>query len=373
MRRALLLTFLGLALAAFSATGWSASADQRPGDGAFEPVVRQLETPPPDAVERATDYLAQVPDARGATVFPPDDRIAVSNTAAEFYRTIVLIVFYDFLGNIDGHCSGVMVTNNLVLTAAHCIYQDGWHVSSAVVFPGANPSGPPFGYGIPYDAIVPRAWAEGRGSLPVGVPGPASPYDVGLLSIGERTWTANQLGPFARVGYFGDSIMSRADSYLYTVGYPGDKLFASMWETSTTNFAADDTFIYTTADIYFGQSGSPILVVTPNLALIVSVVSGGGPVMNVSPRLTIGALLALENWARELGDSLTTYVVTDSPATPTPTPTRTPTLIPTPTRTATATPTPTATLTPTPTRTPSATPTPRPTPAPIPIPQLARD
>ena len=72
------------------------------------------------------------------TVFGPDDRTQVLDTTPSPYRTVAFLIGFDKYGDPDLSCSGVMLNYNVVLTAAHCLWQDGAAVPSIAVIPGAN-------------------------------------------------------------------------------------------------------------------------------------------------------------------------------------------------------------------------------------------
>ena len=59
--------------------------------------------------------------ASAATVFPPDGRTAVPDTTQPGWRAIVYLRMYDGDAFV-GSCSGSMLSDNVVLTAAHCLY-----------------------------------------------------------------------------------------------------------------------------------------------------------------------------------------------------------------------------------------------------------
>jgi V8-like Glu-specific endopeptidase len=345
-----------------------AEADASP----YELVEFELQPPPENAEELIRAAMAESGDAGAATVFPPDDRIRVTDTTQPIFRTVARLGIFDQNNNLS-YCSGTLVAVNVVLTAAHCVYFSGTYVRSVVVIPGSNGLNWPFGTGYSIRMAVPNGWANGPGRDPADAPLPLTIYDWAILVLDLYDWTDTIMRPYPVIAYAPDGFLNDPSVSLVTAGYPADKPVGTMWWTAVDHedFFFDDDFIYTWADVYKGQSGSPIWAVSPSTAYIVSVVSGGNSYVNRSVRFSIPVVNALESYARELGASLTTYILPgDTPApTPTWTPTRSasPTATPTPTRTTPPTFTPTAT----PTR--AATPPPPPRPAPIRIPQLARD
>jgi V8-like Glu-specific endopeptidase len=362
----LLLGLLALGVGLVAAAGpLPASAEPDP----YELIEFPLRPPPANAEELARAYLQDAGDAGAATVFPPDDRWRVPDTTAPYWRTIAQLVMFDAFGEIESFCTGTMLTATVVLTAAHCIYSGGAYADGVLVIPGADGLYWPYGTGISVSMAVPVGWARGQGATNDQW-GPPSPYDWGILVLDGRDWR-EQLAPYPVVAAASDLFFDKMPFALLTAGYPGDKPEGTMWAAFSTAHDVDDTFLYTRADIYLGQSGSPIIVITQEFSFIFSVVSVGDAWWNISVRFTPPVVRALEDYAWELGESLTTYVLPDPPPSPTATVTPSPTPSPTPTASPTPTPTPTPAGTVTPTPTPTR--TPPPTPPPIRIPQVARD
>lgn len=368
------LLLIGLGLFCGSLVAGAASSPAQAEASPYELVEFELQPPPANAEELIRAAMAESGDAGAATVFPPDDRMRVYDTTQPIFRTVARLGIFDHQNNIS-YCSGTLVAVNVVLTAAHCIYFNSSYVKSVVVIPGANGLSWPFGSGYSIKMAVPTGWANGPGRDPADAPLPPTTFDWGILVLDLHDWTDSIMKPYPLIAYVPDSFLDNPNVGLVTAGYPSDKPVGTMWWTTADfdDFFYDQNYIYTWADIYQGQSGSAIWAVSQNTAFIISVVSGGNNYVNRSVRFTPPILNALETYAKELGASLTTYIIPggSSPPTPTSTPTSatSPTATPTPTRTTPPTFTPTAT----PTRAATPTPTPPPRPVPIRIPQLARD
>src|SRR6185312_2608412 len=84
------------------------------------------------------NWRASQSGVNAATVFPPDDRTEVVDTTAVGWRTITQVVSFDAAANPLGECSGTMIGDDVVLTAAHCVYNGGQHVDSIVASPGST-------------------------------------------------------------------------------------------------------------------------------------------------------------------------------------------------------------------------------------------
>src|SRR5512139_925782 len=124
-----------LLAATFVTDAHEAAATAQPGETSeLAAVTRDLN--PRDqsvAVDAMASWDAQ---ASAQTVFAPDERIPVVDTAAAPWRSVVHLVIFDAYGHVDSDCTGSMVNYNVVLTAAHCVAEGGVYVDSVMVIPG---------------------------------------------------------------------------------------------------------------------------------------------------------------------------------------------------------------------------------------------
>ncbi|GIW18993.1 hypothetical protein [Tepidiforma sp.] len=376
MRRAPALLLILAAIAGVAALAVAGPSESGAAADRGYDLIEHTSPPmnPAETQALADQFFAELATGSAARgVFPPDERYPMANANLPLIRTIALVGIY--VGNqYVGHCTGFMVNPIVLMTAAHCLYENGRFYDRVVIVPGYNgESYGPFGVAASAKMVVPRGWAEGRGAR---VPNPNIPdeFDWGIAVVDNPPW-GRALEPYPYLADAPDSFFTSGAVELFTAGYPGDKP-VGMWWTTSREFIVTPTMLYTKMDMWHGQSGSPIYAISGDLGFIFSVVSAGNDDWNFSVRFTRAMLSALETYCRPFGCILLTFTVPEGvglPGTPTPTRTATPSPTPTPTRTVPPTFTPTPTATPTRTATVPPTPTPRPSPVPIRIPLLARD
>jgi V8-like Glu-specific endopeptidase len=284
----------------------------------------------PSEQEVLAEFHPESGDAQAAFVFPPDDRRPIGDTTQPLWRTISLVEAFDRFNHFQWSCSGVFLNDNVILTAAHCLYSSGNYTWSVKIFPGAAPDGPPFGFATGYTLAVPIGWADGPGKTDLTGQATLSPFDWGIIVLSSDAFHG-RLAPYPVMADASDSFFASAKTMIGTAGFPGDKPLGSMWATDSFDYFVDDLYLYSRLDIFEGQSGSPVFAITDEAFFIFSVVSVGGPVANISVRFTPPVLAALKKYCTDLGCSIKTYTWVDSTPTPkaSPTATRTPTSTPT--------------------------------------------
>jgi V8-like Glu-specific endopeptidase len=148
-------------------------------------------------------------------------------------------------------CTGTLIDADTVLTAGHCVHDgfttggDGW--STNVRFtPGAEGNQAPFGECGARELFTLPGWYE-----------TGSEYqDLGLIQLDCTVGDT--------VGWFG----YRAEAHLRKMpvnvrGYPGDKVWSSLWTMRDRVRVAQPQMAFYQADTYGGQSGSPVFNVRP--------------------------------------------------------------------------------------------------------------
>src|SRR5690606_11876770 len=198
---------------------------------------------------RATD------ESRAPQVIVGDDsRAQVTDTTIFPYSAIAQLIGIDenMPDGTFGSCTGAYVGPNVLLTAAHCLWDDaewgGW-IDGLLVIPGANGQQTPFGVLSPAVLWIPDAYVSDSA--------PGSLYDYALVVLAE-TDTEAATGSF-EIGVLTTAELTDPNFNPTTAGYPGDKPLATQWVSNETAFqAVDDGRLTHTIDSIVGQSGSPV-------------------------------------------------------------------------------------------------------------------
>lgn len=277
-----------------------------------------------------------------------DERVRITSTTT---FPASAIAYLDIL--VDGDlfsCTATFIGSQVLLTAAHCLWDRDSHQWASIVrvVPGKNGPAEPFGGQFADSLWVPDGWIETGGA-----PG----YDWGLIHLPTTALSAN--AGWMRVGLLSKATLSSSDFQPAILGYPGDKPEGTLWGSIKNAFLdVSDFFLFHDIDAYQGQSGSAVFSLNSSafyLAYVVGIHSAGVPGQwNRAIRIDAFVLADLLEGCRQMDCTVDYRVEAAGPVTtPTPTPTRTATPSPTLTRTPASTPT----LTSTTTRQPSPSPT----------------
>jgi len=225
------------------------------------------------------------------TIFGSDDRVRVTPTTSDPWRSIVKLYFSHPFGP-GGMCSGAMLDLFHVLTAGHCVYlhdEAGWPydawATSVQVIPAMDGGAGPYGIARVTSMRTYTPWivaADWRHDWAVLTLDSCIGAQTGWM---DRTWAA----PSSSI-YTGT---------LSTAGYPGDlDNGLNMYRTTASGRAADEYLHWFYLDAAGGQSGSPVWEFDGTNRRIVSIVtySDDGTGSNVGTRINQDKFNRINEW-----------------------------------------------------------------------------
>jgi V8-like Glu-specific endopeptidase len=287
--------------AAFLMAGW-------PGDGAADEPVRR----PGQRTYTSFDADGLHPSAPSGhppsipgerSVIGADERIQITDTAFYPWRAIAYLALFDANGNEFSGCSGTFVGPDVLLTAAHCLWdaKTGFTWDIAVI-PGRDGDYFPYGYVWGENWIVPDGWIESEGT--------DSNFDFGLVKLSDGTM-GQTVGWFV-VSHLQTDTLNLPDFSPAIAGYPGDRPEGTMWAGQKASFAAvGPNFLDYTIDTFGGQSGSAVFSAdldSPYLGHIAGVHILGGETLNSARRANMELFLGIYDQCVQIGCSLAMFL-----------------------------------------------------------------
>ena len=285
------------------------------------------------ADDRTPDYPLPVEGGGyigAASVFGPDERVRITDTAVYPWSAIAWLGIFDTNGDLTGSCTGTFIGPKVLLTAAHCLFDEHGFATDIVVVPGKDGPLDPFGFEFATNWWVPDAWIESADP---------TAFDWGLVVL-ESDALGNEVG-WLRVANLSTATLSHSQFMPAIVGYPSDKSPAdSMWAGVKPSFLeVAPFFLHHDIDTMSGGSGSAVFSAnldSPNLGDIVGIHVLGGPQSNRASRIDQGLLADLLEGCFQMECE---FAFTEEIELPTPSATSTPTAAFTPTQTPTLSPT----------------------------------
>lgn len=177
------------------------------------------------------------------SVIGPDGRTQITATTTYPSSAIAFLEVY-FPGGA-GSCTGWFLDSSRLVTAGHCLYDSslGGFAVAIDVYPGRNGMVAPFGIFTADDWFVSSKWIDTE----------SPKFDYGVLTLDSNIGNT--------VGWFGMKPSTSNDTLLNhklkVRGYPGDKVYGTMWNMGGRIEQVTNTRFFYAIDTFGGQSGSP--------------------------------------------------------------------------------------------------------------------
>lgn len=237
-----------------------------------------------DLPEAEEQFAAEVAAAMGVLI-GNDDRVHISNTTAEPWRSIAALRI-TFPSGVVYRGTGFFIAPRVLATAGHCVFlrnQGGW-ARSVEVIPAMNGSTRLCGTARSSNLRSVAGWTE------QGRPEAA----IGCIVLPPGALTGNR-GSF---GFAAPTAARLKAQPAVLAGYPGDKPFAQLWGMARViETVTDRTLIYD-IDTRAAQSGSPVYIKRSNgKRCVVGIHNCGAQSGNSATRVTAPVHEVLTRWA----------------------------------------------------------------------------
>jgi len=182
------------------------------------------------------------------------------------------------------YCSGVMISKNVLVTAGHCLLDENKQISKSIYVgkPGTSQKDIRADYGLVVGSFIPDDF------LGSGIDNSVGPSDIALLVI-DRIFSEVEPLQIASENDLKSMKLSqvalRAIGYGYTSDQPETNYDPYFFDGTFLNYeypSRANTFVMTskTSGSCKGDSGGPVINITPKKIMLLGVITGGDIAIN---------------------------------------------------------------------------------------------
>ena len=217
--------------------------------------MEQVTVPlPRDLVDQPHVFRHSVHSSRmKRMIFGEDDRTKIdpATDGKKFPYTAVM--------RVSTGCSGIMISEQHLLTSAHCVHDGSGYLPSALFFLRAGyveDSGDTKWFFVKR-FFVPSQWKE-LTEAGLHAYDDWDEYDFAVLEMKDNLKDSRDFVPPGLSGLFCDNrkVLHGADSKVEYVSFPDDKTREALWYTETTVQTESPHLLYFTGDAWHGSSGA---------------------------------------------------------------------------------------------------------------------
>jgi len=211
-------------------------------------------------------------------VIGADDRIMIEPTSQYPFSSVGYLELKYSSGY--SRCTGTVISRNIVITAAHCLFdlETGEWAQSVAFLPGMNGKSAPLGMFEAENWVIQKGYVDSGAAIG----GDQHIHDIGIVEfntdVGNTTgWLAVGTNP------------SLPPFVANIVQYPADKEGYFMWRSACPVNAENitDYFLTYECDTYGGSSGSSVYdYIDKDNRIIYAIHTTGTPSMNIGVRIT---------------------------------------------------------------------------------------